>query len=379
MTRRWKTAAAWLLLPLLLTGCWDLKDVQDFNYLTALGFDYVGGRYRIYVQMLDFTTVAKMESGKSSQPVPVWVGIGQGATPIEAFNDLYRSSQMRIFYGQVNAIVLSKNVIEHGLLDTMDLLRRYYELRYTPWLFGTKEPLDRLFTVTPFFNLSPVLSILHQPVESYKQESLVAPIMMREFAISTSEPGSTTLLPSLAITDRYWKREHKPHPVPMIDGVYVFQQHRFRGWLSEDEIPGLRWMEPKTNRTPLTVEAGGKSQVSISLGKPEIRIVPAIENGNAVFYVKVTLKGDVGEVTRKMPESELNREAAEKIEVQIRQTFAEGLRIQSDLFGLENTLYRSKNRDWQRIRRQGGFRLHPGSLRQVQVTVHVSHAGKLKY
>lgn len=379
MTGRWKAAAAWLLLPLLLTGCWDLKDVQDFNYLTALGCDYAEGRYRIYVQMLDFTTVAKMETGKSSQPVPVWVGIGQGITPIAALNDLYRSSQMRIFYGQVNAIVLSERVVEHGLGETMDLLRRYYELRYTPWLFGSKEPLDRLFAVTPFFNLSPVLSILHQPVESYKQESLIAPIMMREFVIGTDEPGSKTLLPSLTITDRYWKRDHKPHPLPMIDGVFVFQQHRFLGRLGEERILGIRWMEPRTNRTPLTVEAGGKPQVSISLGKPKIQIVPTIENGNAVFSVKVTLKGNIGEVTEEMPESELNRKAAEKIESEIRETFAEGLRMQADLLGLEQALYRSKNRDWQRIRRQGGFRLHPGSLRQVQVSVRVSHAGKLKY
>ncbi|OMF40100.1 hypothetical protein BK138_35805, partial [Paenibacillus rhizosphaerae] len=123
----------------------------DVNYLTSIGFDYADDQYIVYAQMLDFTDVAKMESGKPLQPIPVWVGKGKGDTPISAVNELYRTSQMRNFYGQIISVVVSDNVLKKGIHDFDELQHRYYEMRYTPWIFATKEPLDKVFTVTPFF------------------------------------------------------------------------------------------------------------------------------------------------------------------------------------------------------------------------------------
>ena len=55
------------MLSLLLSGCWDNKEVQDINYITALGIDYKDNKYIIYVQMLDFATIAKQESSKPTE------------------------------------------------------------------------------------------------------------------------------------------------------------------------------------------------------------------------------------------------------------------------------------------------------------------------
>ncbi|MCY7482840.1 hypothetical protein M5X06_24220 [Paenibacillus alvei] len=54
----------WLLVSILslvlpLAGCWDIKNVQDMNYVTALGIDYVNGKYIVYTNSLEFTNVAK--------------------------------------------------------------------------------------------------------------------------------------------------------------------------------------------------------------------------------------------------------------------------------------------------------------------------------
>lgn len=51
-------------LSLLLTGCWDIREVQDINYISAIGVDYKDGEYIIYAQMLDFSSVAKQEGGE---------------------------------------------------------------------------------------------------------------------------------------------------------------------------------------------------------------------------------------------------------------------------------------------------------------------------
>jgi len=379
MERRFRSITLLMLCVVMLTGCWDLKSIQDLNYLTAVGFDYEDGKYVVYVQMLDFSSVAKSETGKSTQPIPVWVGKGKGRTPNEAFNNLYRSSQMRIFYGQISAMVISDRLMKHGLADLAEMPRRYYEMRYTPWVFGSKLPIGELFAVTPFFNLSPMLSLLHQPLESYKQESLVAPISLREFIANYSEPGRTTMLPSLSITDKAWKSGQQPSPMLEIDGLFAFRKDRYCGWLGMQDLRGLRWVESKTRRSPLLLVSQGETIGLVSLETPKIRLTPLKREGGIRFKVSVKLTGFIIELMEQLPEQDIERLAETFVGREIRDTYTRGLAIRADLLQLEHALYRKRNREWKSWKQETDGLLQPDSLAEVEVRVRLQHAGKLKW
>ncbi|MCC3372214.1 Ger(x)C family spore germination protein [Cohnella sp. REN36] len=376
---KWKKLTSlFLIFPLLLTGCWDMKDIQDINYLTSIGIDYANDQYTVYGQLLDFSSVAKMESGKPLQPIPVWVGQGKGETTISAVNDLYRTSQMRIFFGQIIAVVVSENALRKGLKEIDELRHRYYEVRYTPWFFGTTEPLDQVFAVTPFFNLSPLISLLHQPQESYKQESVISPLTSREFVSDMYEPGKATLLPSLAISDRDWKKDRSRHSMLEMDGVFIFQDGKYQGRLGIESIPGLRWVEPKTQRSPLIIRSSGKPQVALSLENPKIKIIPQAKGNGVTYTVDVKLSGVVNEIIQPMSEQLMEEKAAEQVRNEIQKTFENGLEIHSDLLQLEHALYRQQNKDWKKIYSEGGFNLTTESLQEIKVSVKLNNAGKLK-
>lgn len=367
-----------ILFPILLTGCWDIKDTQDINYLTSIGFDYVDNQYIVYAQLLDFTSVAKMESGKPTEQVPVWVGHGKGETVRSAVNNLYHSSQLRIFYGHINAIVVSENVLKKGLKEVNELQQRYYEMRYTPWIFGTREPIDKLFAVNPFFNLSPMMSLLHQPQESYKQESHITPLTSREFVSDIHEPGKATTLPSLSITDGHWNKEREPHSMLEMNGVFVFQDGKYQGWLSAKGVRGLRWVEPKTNRSPIIIRSGEEPQAALSLKNPKVEITPKIQNGKVYFSVDVKLFGTISEILQPISESLLEQKASELVQDEIKNTYRNGLKINSDLLQLEHALYRQKNKEWKKINSGSGFKLASKSLNEIKVSVKLDNAGKLK-
>nr|MDH3164158.1 hypothetical protein [Bacillus licheniformis] len=59
-----------LFLLLTLTGCWSRYEVQNMNYATAVGIDYVDGQYTMYLQLLDFSTVAKLEGQQKAEATP---------------------------------------------------------------------------------------------------------------------------------------------------------------------------------------------------------------------------------------------------------------------------------------------------------------------
>lgn len=377
MPRIGKIAILWLLM-LLLSGCWDIKDIQDINYVTSIGFDLDNNQYRAYVQMIDFSSVAKTESSKPIKPMPVWVGVGTGETLVGAFNDLYRTSQMRTSFGQLNTVVLGENLMKTDMKDVWEFLSRYYEFRYTPWLFGTKQRINDLFEITPFFNLSPLMSILNQPNEIYKQQSLIAPLTLREFISETHEPGNSALLPSLSISKENWQSDNLRKPLLNIDGVFVFQDGKIQKWYHWRSVPGLRWVEPKTQRSPLLIHSEGKPQASVSLERPEITITPQSGEDQVIFNMDIKLSGYISEILLPLPDAVLEQKVAEKVQKEIKNTYEEGLKENLDLMHLEHTLYRQKNREWKKWRDRGGLRLTSDSL-NISVEVKLNHSGKVKY
>ncbi|MGG1516317.1 Ger(x)C family spore germination protein [Paenibacillus oryzisoli] len=376
--RRIGKLAILCLLMTLLSGCWDIKDIQEMNYVTSIGFELENNQYQAYVQMLDFSSVAKTESGKPTQALPVLVGVGKGETLIGAFNDLYRTTQMRTVFGQLITVVIGENLMKTGMKDVWELLTRYYEFRYTPWLFGTKQPIDDLFKITPFFYLSPLMSVLNQPMESYKQQSLVAPLTMREFISETREPGNSTFLPSLSVSNHTWKSNNQQKPMLTIDGIFIFKENRAQNWFGWENVLGLRWVEPKTQRSPLLIRSEGKPQASVSLESPDIKILPSINKDQVTFDMEVKLSGYISEILQPLPEEELERKVAAEVQKEIRDTYEKGLKANLDLMRLEHALYRQNNRTWKLVQDRGGLQLTPESLR-IRVDVKLNHSGKIKY
>lgn len=379
--RRFKLAALPAVASLLLlSGCWDLQDLQEVNYMTAMGFDLKDDEIVVYAQMLNFTSVAKVEEGGTG-PAPVWVGIGRGGTVTNAIEDLYRTSQLRIFYGHINAIVLGEDLMldEMKLREAYEFVSRYYEMRYTAWIFGTSRPVDELLAVTPLFNLSPGVSILHQPYETYRQNSTIRPISVREFNLDLQEPGRTTLLPSLTMNDDNWRTGGKPSTMLEFNGAYLFKDTQYRGWIAERAVKGLPWVEPMTARAPVTIYDGEAFQASLVLEKPNVDIQPRMRDGRAEYTMRVTLTGNIVEVMEALPESTIERKTEEKVRKQIRETFEEGLKMNVDLLQLEQALYRKNNRDWKALRERGEAAPTAESLKEIQVSVHLMRTGKVKH
>jgi Ger(x)C family germination protein len=370
-------ALAWLTSAVMLSGCWDIIDPQDVNYFMALGFDYEDGKFVVYAQMVDFASVTTPESDKPTQHMPVLVGTGRGVTAARAYNDLYDTAQRRVIYGHVGAIVFSENMMKHGLQNIFDLLSRYQELRYTPWVYGTKEKVEEILSISPFFNLSPLTSLLHQPLEIYRQKSYVPPLMMREFVANIREPGKTAILPAIDINGDSWKEDLRPKEMLEINGIFTFDSNRYNSFLSTEDITGLRFVTPTTERTPIDIRVDDKVYSEVSVTKPKVKITPRIEGDTVKFHMSVTMKGLVIEVIEPISEQEMEKLASEEVKKEIITTYERALEKNIDLYQLEHQVYVKHNKWWKEHVRDRDFHLDKDSL-EVEVKVDIQSSGKLK-
>lgn len=365
-----------LLLLGCLCGCWDVNEVQNTNYISAIGLDYQDGTYEIYAQLIEFAAIAKTESNGQSQTLPVWVGKGSGPTLSAAFHNMYNASQNRTFWGHVTALVYSRAFIDAGIEHSFDILNRYRELRYTIWLYGTEEPMEELFSVTPFFNKSPLDSILHTPEEIYEQSSFIRPLDFQQVIRRYKEPGGTVLLPRLSITSDFWLRSMEPKPLLMLDGIYALSSDHVAVF-DRSQLAGVRWTQATTDRASLVLAEEEKALASLVLGNQSIRFEPSMQDGKVRFSFSGQYDASVVELLHNLDEARLVKLAEEAIEHEIRHTYAAGLAAKTDLFGLQLTMYRHRllNRSTLEDDR---FLLDEQSLQDLSVTVQLRHAGKFK-
>lgn len=374
------TALSCFALTIALTGCWDMKSIQDTNYVTAVGCDYKDGQYIIYAQMLDFANVAKQETGgKSSNEAVVWSGHSKGGTVAEAMIGLYETAQQRMFWGHVSSIVFTKRALEHGIDKFKDGLTRFREVRYTQWVYGTEEPLDQLFTTLPFFSQSPLGSILHQPEDNYRQRSYIRPLQLQRAISTYREPGATLLLPSMSIAKNVWKKGGANDPKLYIDGIYAISKFHPPLRIDSAELAGLRWFDPMTKRTNVTIKLEGEPAASITANRPkaDIRIEPD-ESGQIQYSINVRSKFVVQELLKKLDKSEIEQEIRKQVASEIKRTFAYGESKGSDLYQFNHRLYRKQFKLWSKLSRFGEMPVPNIALKSVDVDVELIHTGMYK-
>lgn len=381
-----KAGRAWvggmLAAMMLLSGCWNANDIDNLDYVNAIGIDYLEDekQFVVCLQLLSFDKVAKAEQGMSMSPTPVWLGIGKGKSYNEAISKITVESQRRLFWGHVTALVLGDGLLNKGeISDTLQTFFRYYELRYTMWVFGTRDKLTDIFKATPNFERSRLRMLLHTPKENFKQRSYIVPLRLNDFMAEYYEPSHTLVLPSITVGSDIWQKDETPVESLRYNGIYSFWHQKKTGFLPLDKVKGIRWMMPQTNRAPVVIVENGRNLAGARLRKPRVAVKIIEEGGRPYFDIHVIVEGAITELNEQVPDKELVRQLQSTVEKEIRDTYETGLKSQADVLGLGSRLYNKGADKYRQYADDNLFVLKPDSLRNVKVEVQLTTAGKYTY
>lgn len=369
-----------LTVLLVVSGCWDSKTIQNMAYVTALGLDYKDGHFNTYIQVLNFSNVAKSEKLEIGKNVPVWIGKGEGTTVIEALSSMYATSQIKVYGGHIKAIVLKEGILKNkfALRQAYDALNRYYEVRYNILLFTTKENFSEILTQKSLLNLAPLDTIMITPEETYTQRSSIQPQYGYKQIAELNEKGRTAILPTLSISKQEWKEDQKEKAMFKIDGAYAVYEHKMKGWFSEDDLKGVRWFNKKTKRVHVKIPDNKKPAGTLVLTKPQHKIQPLIEQDKARFNLYVEADAAVEEMTENVSVKTMEAQAAQVVRTEILSTFRKGLSTQTDLLSLYGEIYRNDPKAWHRLNDGEHLLLKEDTINMIDVKVKILHTGKYK-
>ncbi|MFD0618716.1 Ger(x)C family spore germination protein [Paenibacillus sp. GCM10027629] len=364
-----------MLFSTMLTGCWGAREIEHMIYVNTMGIDYEDDQVVIYVQMVNFSGIAKRESGQA-QEQKTFIGKAKGDSFDTAIFNLYASSPQRVVWSSVKTIVFSDKALKNNIIQqVMDVWDRYYEFRYTVWAMATHEPMEEVLSTPSIFDLSVLYSQLNSPLRAYEQSSIIAPLYLYKFIWKWKEKGQTVLLPSLNIVHG-WTDNNKPSPNLSMEGACFLDNQKFRGCLQTPDLLGLRWLEKKTKRTPLVIRDNKTAKAILVMNKIKSSIHPKLSHGQPVFDIKVSMQASITQLSTSFHKRKLEQQAIKEIKNQIMTTYRKGIEMNADVFGLSGIFYRSMPKQWNKLlTTKGKFPLDPESIEKIDVKVNLVSGG----
>ncbi|KOP80100.1 spore gernimation protein [Lysinibacillus sp. FJAT-14745] len=366
-----------LAVVLLLSGCWDVTEPQRMYYIDGIGIDYKDGQYEIYMQIINFSTVAKSEAPPSQAP-PSEIGFAKGKTMEEAFFKLYRSIDQKIFWGHMTFLLFSEDALknEHSI-PVIDSFLRHRQTRYQILTYCTKDHIKDVLLVTPMLNKSLTASKLSNPLRTQEIETYVEPVDLRNLLISLDEPSHEVNIPFVSI-NKNWETTEEPTTETALTGFGVVSKNGFKGYLMDGDARGIQWMFSKKTRGDVTIKLDNKEKeyLSVDLEKLSTEIKPIVKNNEVTFEVDIKLNAIINGFKGKVSTDQIRNGVIKAVKKDIKKTYDEGLKIDVDVFRLSEQLYRKNVKVWKKIQKDGKVTLTENSLSKINITVNKVNPGR---
>ncbi|MHB8125894.1 MAG: Ger(x)C family spore germination protein [Desulfitobacteriaceae bacterium] len=145
MVRRLSKVLLIFFCLLLLTGCWDYKDLEDRTLVTAIGVDYDSGFYNLLQEIIQ---VRKQQGGEQKQSETQNALIkGQGKDLEEAENQRNYSSPFPMFLGAVKVVILGQGLLQKGMESYLNRINRLTDYRKTTLMVASREEPEKILQV----------------------------------------------------------------------------------------------------------------------------------------------------------------------------------------------------------------------------------------
>ncbi|WP_431027369.1 Ger(x)C family spore germination protein [Lysinibacillus sp. LZ02] len=365
------------LSTIILAGCWDMKEPERMYYVFGVGVDYVDGEYVLYMQLADFTNVAKSEQ-PNPEAVQNEMGTARGKTLDEAIFNLYDSLDMRLFWGHLSFIVLSKAVLqEGGANEVVNLFNRYRETRYQIWVYGTESNLSEVMLATPVLNKSVSLSKLIIPLNSFSQESFLIPINFRQFIMALNQPNYTVAIPYIKISEN-WKNEKETQKKIEFEGVAITEPNGLKAIFKGDEIDGLPFMKEETERGELTYFIDG-APVTVVVENIVVDVKATVKNEKFVFDIIIKLNAIASDFHTEITKKQIKETVIEEVKKRVKETYEKAIKKDIDIYNLSNYAYKQHVKQWKQVEKDGQVPLDEDSIASIEVYIEKLSAARKEF
>ncbi|MED4462369.1 Ger(x)C family spore germination protein [Metabacillus fastidiosus] len=362
MKRKIVIFAIFIILLVLLTGCWNRRELNELAIAVGLGIDRQGDQYLVTVQIVNPGEIAAQKGGGRATPVLIYQETGD--TVMEAFRRLTTVAPRKIYTAHLRMVVIGEKLAEEGFAETLDLLSRAREMRTDYYIAVAKDSkAENVLKILTSLEDIPASQLFSALETSEKAWAPTASVTLDELIPNIVSKGKEASLTGIKIrgdvqegeTSENVKQIEAPTKL-QYEGIAVFKNDRLIGWLDEEESKGLNYSLGKVKSTIVDITCPNEGKIGIEIIRTKADVKTKVKNGRLTGMIRVEAEGNIADVECEKAElaktetiREFEKKGEENIKVQIEAVInASQQKYKADVIGFGEALQRSNPVYWKK-------------------------------
>ncbi|MDQ6596115.1 Ger(x)C family spore germination protein [Bacillus salipaludis] len=365
---------------ILLTGCWNRRELNELSILLGLGIDKDNEQYIITAQVVNPSEIASKQGGSGKAPVVVYQG--KGETLFEAVRKVTTVAPRKLYFAHLRILVFGEELAKEGIGEMIDFLLRNSEIRNDFYITVSKnsKAADVLKILTPLEKI-PANSLFASLQTSANSWAPTEGITLDKLTSNMVSEGINPVLTGIQIKGNVHEGEMntnldqtKPKSILQYKGMAVFKHDKLIGWMNEREGRAVHFALGKVKSSVGYIKCPQGGKVVIEVVHTKSKLKTEMIKGEPHGFVQAKIQGNVAEVecqgldltnpkSISYIEKESEKELTKIIEKAIHHLQKD---YQSDIFGFGEALNRSSPNDWAKYKKDWDQ-----TFSQMPVTVKV--------
>lgn len=316
------------------------KDIRNRLVIQGIGIDIEkDNSYTVTLQTIDTNAQsASSEDGASQPPIKTYKLTGDTIyTTIKSVTEIEGKIPL---YSQNRIIVLGKSITEDKMDDVIDFFVRDVENSASVYIAAAK---DRASDILEAKNEEDYVSArsIEIGISANEYDARIFGTGLYELINRYNSGSKDFAMPLLDVTEKQGEKSIE------IIGTAIFNNTRYREYMSKEETVYLNFLADKVYNTAISLYRDNGEKISLNVVDSKTYRTLKFENGKPTFKIKVTISADIAEisggVSKKMTGQDVEKiktsaeEYLEKAITQTRKKLYE--EYESDACGLGRLLY----------------------------------------
>lgn len=352
-----KAALPCLVAAMVLTGCWDRREINDISFVLASGVDWRDGQYVVSAQfpLVGQIGGTKGGGGGTGGGDKTWyLSVGEGSTIWGASFKQQLSLSRVLNYAHRRVLLIGEGLAKHGVDSFLDLVTRDPQSRMSTLMLVTRgEARDAL-------DLS--VAVERMPAEMIREMALKAmnrPIMMKHFIDTLLDDGIDPVAPLLTITPSESGPDGDARRNFKLDGLAIFRDNKLVGMIDQSEADGVLWAMNQARLPQLAVKPpdGSEGLIVVQFNEYKVQIVPTIREDLITMRLDISGRGNIVETTStfEIADSPKMDQLTDTVERELEKTIASSIRklqteFNADPIGFGEIIEQRDPRYWKTIK-----------------------------
>ncbi|MEK8128148.1 Ger(x)C family spore germination protein [Paenibacillus filicis] len=354
-----------LIITGLLSGCWSRRELNNISIVVGLGLDKAGDQFKLTVQIVNPGQVAVKKSSMSNAS-PVVTYEETGKTVPEALARMTVKAPRRLYFAHLRMVIIGEDVAREGVGSPLDFLSRNMELRTDFFLVVARRvSASEVLKMNSAMDPIPSNNMFTKLETSSKLWAATGSITLNRLIQELGTKGKSPTLTGIEILGKRSQGDKLSNgqsvdPLVLLTyvGMAVFKEDRMVGWLEENDIKALNYVQNTVTQTTGTISCpGGSGEITMQAIRADSSIDVSMEKGVPLFDISIKIEQDIADVEcdmdlskssavselKKISDAKLN----ELVEASIRKVQKQ---FKTDIYGFGDVFHRKFPKAWHGIK-----------------------------